>query len=319
MSPEKYTEAATTPIVSIQAAIKTRPRFKLGPVDLEIEPGYVVALVGSNGSGKSTLFRLLMNLERPDEGEVRLFGERYPDDEVGIKRRVGYVPELSVGHDDMTAEELGTFVSRWYPAWDGERYEDLVRRFEIDPGRSFDKLSKGMQRRLTFALAVAREPELLLLDEPTDGVDPFARRTMMEEIVRHVEAGDRTVVFATHNVEEVRRIADYVALLHGGRFLGLHEKDALMERWKALWVQHPPEPEAPLPGLVRVEGTTPARLVTNSPEKTRAALEERGAKVLRTTALDLEEILSLLAEGAAEDPSLPTSSPLGVEGRRAQR
>ena len=303
MLPDKYAEAATTPVVSVEGAVKTRPGFRLGPVDLEIEAGYVVALVGPNGSGKSTLFRLLMNLERPDEGEVRLFGERYPDDEVRIKRRVGYVPELSVGHDDTTAEELGAFVSRWYPSWNPERYGDLVRRFEIDPGRRFDKLSKGMQRRLAFAVAVACEPELLLLDEPTDGVDPFARRTMMEEIVRHVEAGDRTVVFATHNVDEVRRIADYVALLHGGRFLGFHEKDALLERWKALWVERPPDPEASLPGLVSVEGTTPARLVTNSPEETRTALEDRGAKVLRTTALDLAEILSHLAEEATEYPS----------------
>ena len=317
--PEEYAEAATMPIVSMKGAVKTRPGFRLGPMDLQIEAGYVVALVGPNGSGKSTLFRLLMHLERPDEGEVRLFGERYPQDEVGIKRRVGYVPELSVGHDDMTAEELGAFVSRWYPTWNGERYGDLVRRFEIDPGRRFDKLSKGMQRRLAFAVAVACEPELLLLDEPTVGVDPFARRTMMEEIVCDVEAGDRTVVFATHNVDEVRRVADYVAFLHGGRFLGFHEKDALLERWKALWVERPPDPEASLPGLVSVEGTTPARLVTNSPEETRTALEQRGAKVLRTTALDLEEILSHLAEEAADDPNRPTQSPFGVESRRAQR
>lgn len=293
--PERDAEVATMPVVHVEGAIKSRPRFRLGPVDLEIEPGYVVALVGPNGSGKSTLFRLLMNLERPDEGEVRLFGERYPDDEVGIKRRVGYVPELSVGHDDMTAEEFGAFVSRWYPTWDGERYGDLVRRFEIDPRRRFDKLSKGMQRRLAFAVAVARQPELLLLDEPTDGVDPFARRTMMEEIARHVENADNTVVFATHNIEEVRRVADYVAFLHGGRFLGIHEKDSLLERWKALWVQRLPELEASLPGLVSVEGATPTRLVTNSPEETQAALEERGAKVLKVTALDLEEILSNLA------------------------
>lgn len=281
-------------VISLQGVTKSYGSFTLGPLDLRVEPGYVVAVVGPNGSGKSTLFRMLMNLSRPDAGGLTVLGGRYPEDEVEVKRGIGYAPEVATGHEEMGARELGDFVSRWYPGWDEGLYEDLLRRFEIPQEKRFDKLSKGMQRRLVFSLAVARGPELLLLDEPTDGVDPFARRLMLEEISRFLEGGDRTVLIATHIMEEVRRIADYVAFLHGGRFLGLYEKDELLESWRALWVERAPDGE--VPGLVSVEEGSPPRLVTSAPEKTVAALEEQGIKIVRSGSLDLEEILFRLME-----------------------
>lgn len=291
------------PPIELRGVEKSYGGFRLGPVDLTVEPGYVVAVVGPNGSGKSTLFRLLMGLAHPDGGEVRLFGGRYPDDEAGIKRRVGYVPERSVGHDEMTARHLGRFVARWYPRWSEDRYETLLRRFEIDPEKRFDRLSKGMQRRLDFALALASGADLFLLDEPTAGVDPLARRAMLEEISHAVSDGERSVLFATHAVEEVRRVADYVAFLSKGRFLGLYEKDALLEGWRAFWVGEVPDPGT-LPGLVGLEGGGPARLVTDAPGALRGALEERGVEILRAAPLELDEILGHLARSAAgHDPA----------------
>jgi ABC-2 type transport system ATP-binding protein len=291
-------------VVELRGAKKSYGGFTLGPVDLAVEPGYVVAVVGPNGSGKTTLFRMLMGLARPDAGDLRLFGAPLDgDDEVATKRRIGYVPERATGHDDLTARELGRFISRWYPAsWDERRYLEMLARFEIEPGKRFGKLSKGTQRRLSFALALACEPELLLLDEPTDGVDPIARRQMLDEVSGFVEGGGRTVLLATHVMEEVRRVADYVAFLSKGRFLGLHEKDALLEGWRALWVDEAPQTKSPgtLPGLVRVEGVAPARLVTDAPRATREALEGRGVGVLKSAPLELDEILTHLIrrEGA---------------------
>lgn len=290
------------PVISLEGVMKSRGDFVLGPVDLAVEPGHVVAVLGPNGSGKSTLFGMLMNLLRPDSGEVALFGGRYPDDEVAIKRRIGYVPERPTGRDDMDAVALGRFVSRWYPRWDRRLYRDLLGRSGIDPGKRFGTLSKGMRRRLSFALALATSPELLLLDEPTAGVDPIARCEMLEEILNFVRddvhGGDRTVVFATHVVEEARLIADYVVLLTDGKFLGLHEKDALLENWKTLWVDV--EPEGTVPGIVEVERGSPARIVTNSRRETSEALLARNISIVRSRSFDLEGILSHLLRRGGE-------------------
>jgi len=298
-----------TPVVSLRDIRKSYGTFELGPVDLAIEPGYVVAVVGPNGGGKSTLIRMLMNLVQPDSGELTLFGGAYPDDEVAIKQRVGYVPERCVGHDEMSAKALGEFVSHFYQGWDQRLYEDLVKRLDIETDKKFGKLSKGIQRRLAFALALATGSELLFLNEPTAGVDHFARREMLEDISRFMHHGDKTVVFATHVMEEVRRIADYVILLVAGEFLGLHEKDALLEQWKIFWVDR--EPEGDVPGLVEVERGSPARLVSDSPQETAEALFAQNIQIVRSGALDLEEILSHLMrrrrEGAGRRS--PISSP----------
>jgi ABC-2 type transport system ATP-binding protein len=287
-----------TPVISLRDIRKSYGNFELGPMDLRVEPGYVVAVVGPNGGGKSTLFRMLMNLVQPDSGEVRLFGGAYPDDEVAIKQRVGYVPERSLGHDEMGAKALGEFVSHFYPGWDQRLYEEHVERLDMEPDKKFGRLSKGVQRRLAFALAAASGSELLLLDEPTAGVDPFARREMLEDISRFMQDGDRTVVFATHVMEEVRRIADYVVLLVDGDFLGLHEKDALLEGWKTLWVDR--EPEVDVPGVVEVEGGTLTRIVSDSPQETGEALCAENTRIVRSGALDLEEILSHLMRQSKE-------------------
>ena len=144
-----------TAVLSLKDVKKSYGNFELGPVDLNIEPGYVVAVVGPNGGGKSTLMGMLVNLIQPDSGELKLFGGTYPDDEVAIKRRVGYVPERPVGGDEMSAESLGEFFSRFYPKWDHRLYEDLLKRARIEPDKRFGELSKGVQRRLAFALALA--------------------------------------------------------------------------------------------------------------------------------------------------------------------
>jgi ABC-2 type transport system ATP-binding protein len=281
-----------TEVLSLKDVKKSYGNFELGPVDLNIEPGSIVAVVGPNGGGKSTLMGMLMNLIQPDSGELKLFGGTYPDDEVAIKRRVGYVPERPVGGDEMSAESLGEFFSRFYPKWDHRLYEDLLKRARIEPDKRFGELSKGVQRRLAFALALATGSELLLLDEPTAGVDPFGRREILEDISRFMEGGDKTVVFATHVMEEVRRIADYVLFLADGEFLGLYEKDTLLEEWRIFWVNR--EPEGDVPGVVEVEGGSPARIVCDSLQETGQALFAQDIRIVRSGVLDLEEVLSHL-------------------------
>ena len=288
------------PVISLEDVRKSYRGFELGPISLEIEPGHIVAVVGPNGAGKSTLFEILMNLIHPDSGNVSLFGLDHPQDEVEIKQRIGYVPERAAGHDDMSATTLGEFVSHWYPRWNQELYRDLLVRYGVGPHKRFDELSGGARRRLSFALALAQGTELLLLDEPTAGVDPPYRREMLEDISRYVRLGSgvKTVVFATHVMEEARRIADYVALLADGRLLGLFEKDVLLKKWKTFWVDG--EPGADVPGVVEVEVGSPTRIVTNSPEETARALYSQNVRIVRRGRVDLEEILEYLTRWRGE-------------------
>jgi len=231
------------PVISLRDVRKSYGAFELGPINLEIEPGYIVAIVGPRGAGKSTLMGMLMNLIRPASGEITLFGGVYPEDEVAIKQRIGYAPERPSGYDDLSPRVLGKFVSRFYPGWDQRLYEDLLAGVAMEPDEKFGELSAGTQRHLTSALALATGSELLLLDEPTAGLDSFARRQVQGGISRFMDDeryGDRTVVFATRVMDEVRRVADYVAFLVDGRLLGLFEKDALLDGWKVFWLDREP-------------------------------------------------------------------------------
>ena len=135
------------PVISLKGVRKTfRHNFELGPVDLTVESGCVVAVLGPNGSGKSTLIGVLMNLIHPDSGEVSLFGLSHPQDEVAIKQRIGYVPESYVGHDEMSAKALGEFVSYWYPRWDQRLYQDLIERYKVDKDERRTKGSASSPR-----------------------------------------------------------------------------------------------------------------------------------------------------------------------------
>lgn len=295
-----------SPMISLESVRKSyKGGFELGPIDLEIKPGHVVAVLGPNGAGKSTLFGMLMNLLNPDSGKVTLFGLSHPRDEVAIKQRIGYVPEYDLFHDKMSAEYLGGFVSHWYPNWNQELYEDLIGRARIDPRQKFGKLSKGLKRRLHFALALAVGPRLLLLDEPTTGVDLFARREMLEDAWRFVRDGrdgegtQRTVVFATHAVEEARQIADQVVFLADGQFLGLHDKGVLLDGWKTLLVDGRPEEDTP--GVVELECGSPTRVVSDSWRETELSLSAQDVRVVREESITLEEVLSHLMHTSREE------------------
>jgi len=275
---------------------KRRGRFRLGPADLALEQGLVTAVVGPNGAGKTTLFRLLAGLLKPDEGEVRLFGTPAgPDPNGELKARLGYVEEYIQPLDDRaTVGEWTRFTARWRGArWNEANWQRLARAFELDPEASWRELSPGMKKRASFALALAHDPDLLLLDEPSSGLDPFAWRIMMEEIRRYMDGGERTAIVATHVMEEVRRLADIIVFLYDGRILGVYEKDRLLEDWKTIWAVLPADEALLLPGVVAAERADggAARIVTRDARRTESALRGRGAAVTEMRAVELEDIL----------------------------
>jgi ABC-2 type transport system ATP-binding protein len=289
--------------VSIQGLIQRRAHFELGPIDLQIPKGYVTAIVGPNGSGKSSLFRLMLDLAKPDTGEIALLGEKIGrgDDRL-LKQRIGYVPEQAIDLEDhLRAEEKAIFCRKWYPLWDVNRFQELQRRFEIDTSMKLGKMSKGMRRKFDLALAMAHNPELLLLDEPSSGLDPIAWKTMIDVLHRHMERSERTILMSSHIVDEVRRLADYIIFMVQGRVLGMFEKDTLLESWNAMYVDVGSDRSInwpSMPGYISVErtGGTGFKVVTRDANEAESWCSASNVRIISRQKLELDDILSQLVE-----------------------
>jgi len=300
MSTAKETDAA----ISLRGVRLENDRFVLGPISCDIPKGMVTAIVGPNGSGKSTLFRALLGLEPIPSGEAEVLGTSLVgarDD--GYKSRIGFLAENPHAHENQsTADEKAIFASHWYPGWDWERYRKLMRHFDVDGGIRLAKMSKGMRRKAELAISMAHDPELLMLDEPSSGLDPFAWKTMLEELRRYMEPGDRTLVLATHIIEEIKRLADYILFIYRGKILGLYEKDRLLDDWRTIVVQSDYAPKGGSELLQRVPGFQGCeeagagvyRLDVDDPEQGEAYCRENGFRVLAVQRMELEDILSCL-------------------------
>jgi ABC-2 type transport system ATP-binding protein len=284
------------PVIFLNGVEKTFPGLKLGPVSMEVEPGVIVAVVGPNGSGKTTFLHMLMSIVRPERGEARLFGLDCGQAETEIKRQIGYAGELVYADDaNWRVGELVQYYSRWYPTWDENRWRQLAERFELDRKQKLKRLSKGTKSRLMFSLALAHNPKLLILDEPSSGLDPSAWRIMVEEIQTFMDQGNRNVIMATHNMEEVRRLADYVAVFSKGKLIEYRVKDEIQEQWKSLWIEQKyGQLAASAPGIVLQEDGPMTRIVTRDAARTEQALREAGIAVARRMALEWDEILELM-------------------------
>ncbi|WP_379158438.1 ATP-binding cassette domain-containing protein [Paenibacillus sp. sgz5001063] len=285
---------------------KRRKGKTIGPLDLNLPQGYITALVGQNGSGKSTLLQMLLQLTFPDEGEIRWFEQPYADGlPLALRQRMAYVPETTeVEERYWTAGEAAEFRRHWYPDWDQEYFEELLAKLEVPLGAKLGKMSKGERRKFEIAAALAPRPQLLLLDEPSSGLDPFAWKVMIETLRKYMDVTGATVVISTHIVEEVRRLADYIVLMHQGSLLGMAEKDSLFGSWSEIWVQVETEEELAelaqeLPGALHFEMQTPgvASLITPQVQQNEKRIQDLGVKVIKSRMLELDEILGLWTQG----------------------
>jgi ABC-2 type transport system ATP-binding protein len=202
----------------------------LDAVSIEVEPGAVFALVGRNGAGKTTAIRALLGLLRPDAGAIAIDGRDPWRERAALLARVGTMPEVPDAPGDRPLAAVAHEIAPLYPRWDGA---ELARRFErlgVDPRRRLYELSRGERSLAMLALALAPTPELLVLDEPTLGLDALARRWFFEELVGDLADRGATVLLASHDLDGVERVATDVGVLAGGRVVARGTVDELRAR-----------------------------------------------------------------------------------------
>ena len=189
----------------------------LDDVSVFVPRGCVLGLVGENGAGKTTLIKHLLGSLKAQTGSVRVFGLDPVGDPVGVLERVGYLSERRDLPGWMRVGEFMRYTQAFYPGWDEPYAAQLLEQFQLDPAQKIKSLSQGQQAKIGLLTALAYRPELLILDEPSSGLDPVVRRDILEAIIRMVAEDGRTVLFSSHLLDEVERVADYVVMLQQGR------------------------------------------------------------------------------------------------------
>jgi ABC-2 type transport system ATP-binding protein len=216
------------PVINVSELTKRfGHKAALASVSLSLPRGAVYGLVGANGAGKTTLIKHILGLLRAESGSVRVFGLDPVADPVGVLSRIGYLSEENDLPGWMRVDELIRYSRAFYPAWDDAYAEELRQGFALEPSAKIKTLSKGQKARAGLLIALAYRPELLVLDEPSSGLDPIVRRDILGAVLRTIAGEGRTVLFSSHLLDEVERVADHVTMISDGTIVLSGPLDAL--------------------------------------------------------------------------------------------
>ncbi|UII57641.1 ABC transporter ATP-binding protein [Cytobacillus spongiae] len=206
-------------VVELRNVSKKWKGFAVKNVDLQVKQGFVTGFIGANGAGKSTTIKMMMNLLKPDSGEVKLFGLDYRTHEKAIKERIGFVYDGNVFFEGMNLKDIKRFIGPAYKSWDDAMFDRYVDQFEIPLNKPLKTFSKGMQMKASLAIALSHHAELIIMDEPTAGLDPIFRRELLDLLQELMLDGSRTIFFSTHITTDLDRMADYISFLQNGELI----------------------------------------------------------------------------------------------------
>ncbi len=283
------------PVVEVKALTR---RFgattALVGVSLTLPRGIVFGLVGVNGAGKTTLIKHVLGLLRAQTGSVRVFGRDPVADPAGVLARIGYVSEEHDLPGWMRVWELLRYHQAFFPRWDPAYAEKLRDRFELDPAAKVKHLSKGQRARANLVVALAHRPELLVLDEPSSGLDPIVRRDILEAVIRAIADEGRTVLFSSHLLHEVERVSDHVTMINKGKILFSATLDDIKETHRCLTLRFAEAQSRPpqLAGALTWEGAGHewTAVYHGQPGELQAAAARCGAQVVDKRVPSLDEI-----------------------------
>ena len=240
--------------VELSGVSKKYRYFTLDDVHLQLPQGQIMGLIGANGAGKSTTIRILMGLVHQDAGEVRVLGHRMPAQQVAAKWDIGFASEDMRLYETMTLSWHMSFIRSIYPKWDATYAQLLLKRFGLHAEQKIKGLSHGQRVKAALLLVLARKPKLLVLDEPTTGLDPVARHEILRELTAAMADEGRSILFSSHNTQDVEQISDQITFIDRGRIIDSMDKETYLDRWRRLRLEVPLGVELrPLPGIVGVQ------------------------------------------------------------------
>jgi ABC-2 type transport system ATP-binding protein len=278
--------------------------FSLDNVHLKVPEGQIMGLIGANGAGKSTTIRILMGLVHQDRGEVRVLGHSMPDEQIAAKWDIGFASEDMRLYEGMTLAWHMDFIRSIYPNWDTAYAHLLLKRFGLQAEQKIKGLSHGQRVKSTLLLVLARRPKLLVLDEPTTGLDPVARHEILRELTSAMADEGRSVLFSSHNTQDVEQISDQITFIDRGRIIDSMDKELYLDRWRRLRLEVPFGIDLPtLPGIigVRQEGRLAIATANAFVPDLANAYESTGARIHRIETMTLEEIFVANVEHSREE------------------
>ena len=282
--------------------LRRQGRFELGPLDWSVPTGSIYALVGPNGAGKSTLLDLLMGMGRAHGGTARLLGLDLERDEVAIKRRVAYVsPELNYNLWGRVGRAID-FVAGFYPDWDMDKCRRLEEAFQLDREDKISSLSFGSKTKLSLVIALSRDADLYLLDEPTTGLDVLGKNTLFTELLAVMKSDQKTVVISSHNLTDLERFADHIGILNEGKLLLSGRMDKVVQRYQEFDIKWSGNCPCPIPGAkVLSRDGNRARLLVENNTSYGSSTVPAGVDVIGQSPVTLEQLFVDLVQ--------PTSTP----------
>lgn len=278
-------------MVEMRSVVKRYPLFTLQHLNLTLPRGQIMGLVGPNGAGKSTILKLLVGFVRADEGSISVLGLDIPKEEVAVKQHAAYVSEEMRLFGEQTIGWHLQLVARVFKTWDPAYAAHITDRFDLKTSQTIKTLSLGQRIKANLVLALARRPRLLILDEPSTGLDPVARHELTAELFELMLDEGNSVLFSSQYTQDVERLSDSIAFIDNGQLISCCDKETYMDQWKRIEVS--PPPGAVLPeGLhcVQQSGSSASIIDTAFQKHRLIQLEQAGYEIRQVNNLTLEEI-----------------------------
>ena len=218
-------------ILEIKNLKKDYKKFSIKNLSLTLDRGYVMGFIGPNGAGKSTTIKLIMNLISKNSGEIKLFGLDNIKNEREVKERIGFVYDENYYYEELTIDKMKRIIAPFYKNWSEDTFTRYLKDFELDKNQKIKKLSKGMKMKFSLAAALSHKAELIIMDEPTGGLDPVFRREIIDILYSLIQDENKSIFFSTHITTDLDKIADYVTFINKGELVFSKEKDEIAESY----------------------------------------------------------------------------------------